>query len=46
MAVMCATRNVHKSRDSHQSPKPAFFTVDMPTLDGGEGRCVGVLREK
>lgn len=40
------TRRVYESRDSHQSPKPAFFTVDMPTLDGGEGRRVGVLSEK
>lgn len=45
-ACCWVTRGVHEARDTHQSPKPAFFTVDMPTLDRGKGRCVGVLREK
>lgn len=28
---------------SHQSPEPAFLTVDVPALDGGEGHRVRVL---
>lgn len=28
---------------SYQSPEPAFFTMDVPTLDGGKRHRVGVL---
>lgn len=29
---------------TYQSPEPAFFTMDMPALDGGERHRVGVLK--
>lgn len=28
---------------SYQSPEPAFFTMDVPALDGGKWHRVGVL---
>ena len=28
---------------AYQGPEPAFFTMDVPALDGGEWHRVGVL---
>lgn len=44
-AMTCVCWVTRSVEESHQSPKPAFFTVNVPTLDGGEGRRVRVLRE-
>ena len=41
--VLCGAVRCGAVRCSHQSPKPAFLTVNVPALDGGERHCVGIL---